>query len=829
MSRDTQQGFVAILGNRNFVRLWIAQTIGLAAQNGVHFVQMVMIERLTGSSTHMGLMILAFSLPGVFFSTFAGVAVDRLPKKLVLVMGTLLRVLAISSYVIALKLLDGWQVLVAIYVVTFLTSSIAQFFSPALWAKVPLIIGEENLLAANALFNLTYAIAQAAGLIVLAPLAVKLIGIENSFLAIAGTYLTASVLLAFLPGDKPSPRTTEQQISPLGSAWKELREGWRFITSQRDIYMPMTQLTLIATLIMVMAMLAPGFSARVLGMAAEDAVYVFAPAGVGMLMATVILGRFAGRMKRETWINLGLMGTALGFGLLGLVSDSHVRLSIPLLDIYPQAALSVTSSVMGIALFTGFFIATVNTVAQTALQERSPSHIRGRVYSVQFLMSNLIGIPPLLGLGTMADHLGIPIVCFTLAGLTVVIWGASLVHAVRMRQSEERAIYAQEVQADRECGKSRILLVAPARDAGAMSAAHALIEGFKELAESAHISLIDGADLLPGPVSKLFKLYRSRITRGSWLWKAIATPSSARRLIGPARFLSQAAINHALLCHQPDVVICLDPIFSHLLSRSNHKLGRPTRIIAVITDLIRIHPLWLCEQVDLCVVPTEAAEADAIAGGAPREIVTRIGLPISPLFDERLPRKSVVRQYLGWPADTPTILVVTGQENASRFFQISHALARCLPSARLIIIADKNRRLSERLQRASWEIEPTVLETVDSLPDLMAAADLIITRAGSSITAEALAAHLPIVFIESPRQEAANVTFIVSAGVGIISEDPEQIAAIVGEWLRPGNHTLEEMSERARRLARPAAAAQIAAATMRLIECEPSLGTPADG
>ena len=114
------------------------------------------------------------------------------------------------------------------------------------------------------------------------------------------------------------------------------------------------------------------------------------------------------------------------------------------------------------------------------------------------------------------------------------------------------------------------------------------------------------------------------------------------------------------------------------------------------------------------------------------------------------------------------------------------------------------------------------------MPALLASADLIITRAGSSITAEALAAHLPIIFIDSPDQEAANVTFAVGAGVGIAATEPEQVAAIIGEWLRPGNDTIEEMSERARALARPAAAAQIAEAALRLLEPGAMPATPSD-
>ncbi|MBC7225207.1 MAG: MFS transporter, partial [Anaerolineae bacterium] len=154
------RGFAAVLANRHFLRLWMAQALSQTAQNGIHFVQMVLIERLTGSSTHMGLMILAFSLPGVLFSAIAGVVVDRLPKKWILVGANLLRIFTVSSYLWFLAVLDGWWLLIAIYVVTFISSSIGQFFSPAEAASIPLLVGREGLLAANALFNLTLTIAQ---------------------------------------------------------------------------------------------------------------------------------------------------------------------------------------------------------------------------------------------------------------------------------------------------------------------------------------------------------------------------------------------------------------------------------------------------------------------------------------------------------------------------------------------------------------------------------------------------------------------------------------------------------------------------------------------
>ena len=818
MSSDNQRGFVTILGDRHFVRLWIAQTIGLAAQNGIHFVQMVMIERLTGSSAQMGLMILAFSLPGILFSAFAGVVVDRLSKKRVLLVATILRVFTISSYVVALKFLEGWHVLIALYGVTFLSATIAQFFAPALWAKVPLIIGEEKLLAANALFNLTYAIAQAAGLIILAPLAVKLIGIENSFLVIAGIYLIAAVLVAALPGDKPARREGRPKTSPSSLAWKELREGWNFIVTQRGIYMPMAQLTLVATLIMVVAMLAPGFTARVLGMAAEDAVYVFAPAGVGMFLATFILGRFSRFLTRETWINLSLIGTTLGFAALGLVSRGHIELQIPLLEAYPEATISVTTAIMGITLFTGYFMATVNTVAQTALQERSPASIRGRVYSVQFLLANLVGIPPLLGLGALADYVGIPIVCFALAGVVLIMWAISLVHALRMRRAEEQAVFADEIEDDRSAGRKRVLIIAPTNDSGAQSAPSALAEGFAGISEpESRVIILDGANLLPPILRRLVYFIRFWIMRGSWLWKSTNSPSSADHLIRTVQFLVGSPMKHALLCHRPDAIICLDPLFAHLLAYANRKLGRPASVVTVVTDLIRIHPLWLCRQVDLCTVPSKAAEESILDSGMPREIVKRVGLPISLQFNGRLPDKTTIRQHLGWPTDKPTILMIGGPGRTGSLFRASRAIAQSRPNAHLVIVTGRNERLLKRLNSVTWGIETKVLGFVENMPELMGGADLIVMKAGSSILAEALAARLPIIFVETRGRERENLTYAVSAGVGVTAETPDQIAIIIGEWLRPDNPTIDEMSARAGALAQPAAAERIAQETIQLV------------
>ncbi|MCA1553382.1 MAG: arabinose efflux permease, partial [Chloroflexi bacterium] len=57
------RGFTAVLRNRHFLLLWLAQAISQIAQNGVNLVQIVLIETLTHSSGQIALMVLAFTLP----------------------------------------------------------------------------------------------------------------------------------------------------------------------------------------------------------------------------------------------------------------------------------------------------------------------------------------------------------------------------------------------------------------------------------------------------------------------------------------------------------------------------------------------------------------------------------------------------------------------------------------------------------------------------------------------------------------------------------------------------------------------------------------------
>src|SRR6266705_4987234 len=156
-------GFLTLLRKRNFLLLWLAQLISMTILNASNFALLVLIEEVTCSTTLVGLAIICFSLPALLLGAPAGVYVDRMNKRRVLWASNCLR--AIATFLFVLSLLLNRHQLIPVYLLTFLISSIGQFFTPAEGSAIPMLVSEEELMPALSLFNITFMLSQAIGYI----------------------------------------------------------------------------------------------------------------------------------------------------------------------------------------------------------------------------------------------------------------------------------------------------------------------------------------------------------------------------------------------------------------------------------------------------------------------------------------------------------------------------------------------------------------------------------------------------------------------------------------------------------------------------------------
>ncbi|MCL4535887.1 MAG: MFS transporter [Bacteroidetes bacterium] len=416
---DEASSVYHVLHNRNFLLLWMAQAISMTAQNATWFALAIIVEEATHSSVQLSFVILTSITPSVLLSLVAGALVDRMNKRNVLVATNLLRAIVVLGY-----LLYG-QALGFIYLVNVLFVSIGQFFGPAEYATIPAVVPKKQLVAANALYNFTFNGSQLLGIVVVAPVFLKLFGAPSLFIGEAVIYVIAGILVALLPaGEAPrKPLSSLKGGRVARQVWQEIQEGWSYTRGDPYISLAMVHLTLVATLVLLVAMLGPRFTVAVLGIRADDAVYVLAPAVIGILVGTLTMSRLVNRLGKETVISIGLV--VLGAGLL-LLSLLHwlgqvIPASVPTalgIMMLPRAV-GLVPTVMALTAVLGLSVAMVMIPAQTVIMERTLPENRGRIFSVQLLLGNLAAILPLVFLGELADLVTVEVVMAIVAAMVL--------------------------------------------------------------------------------------------------------------------------------------------------------------------------------------------------------------------------------------------------------------------------------------------------------------------------------------------------------------------------------------------------------------------------
>ena len=264
----------SIWRNQNFLLLWLAQAISQTAQNAIWYGIVVLVQRVSNSSTQLSLAVLTLIIPSVVFGVLAGVYVDRWDKRTVLIATNLIRGAIAFSY--ATFGLVALLPLSSLYLINFLFSTVGQFFAPAETAMIPSVVGKGRLLQANSLFHLTFTASQLVGLVVLGPLLAKIGGVNGLFVSMAIAIMLCGGLVWPLPSTRgahdPSLPSSEQEA--IRGVWHDVRDIWHFVFRDRVVALAMVQWTIGAILGLVVATLVPGFAERLLHVRAEDAVFV---------------------------------------------------------------------------------------------------------------------------------------------------------------------------------------------------------------------------------------------------------------------------------------------------------------------------------------------------------------------------------------------------------------------------------------------------------------------------------------------------------------------------------------------------------------------------
>ncbi|HEY7025801.1 MAG TPA: MFS transporter [Candidatus Limnocylindrales bacterium] len=420
-----EESAVAVLRNRKFLSLWIAQVVTQVGGNMVLFGLTVEVFALTGKSTSVSLLILSFLVPAVIFGAIAGVYVDRLDRRLILVVAN-----AARGALFLLLLVVPQDVLI-ICLITAVISTLSTFFGPAEIAMIPVVVPRKHLLPANSLHIVTLQASFFLGFALLGPLVVKISNQQVLLVLVAASYFIGALLCWMLPSYNPriGGHNPREGLGEAGGALKttfdQLAEGVRFIVRNRNVFWPLTYLALTASLIGVLGVLGPGFATQVLGLAETDFVVVVLPLGVGLIFGILVLNVYGKHFSRRRGIEGGLV--LLGVTLLAL------SLVQPIMN-HIQLAVSLLSIVIAVAFAAGIAYSFVAVPAQTQLQEELPADVRGRVFGVLNMLVSIASFLPIIIVGPIADSVG---TSWVVAGSAIIVLLVAAGSILRARPTTE--------------------------------------------------------------------------------------------------------------------------------------------------------------------------------------------------------------------------------------------------------------------------------------------------------------------------------------------------------------------------------------------------------
>ncbi|HMQ29820.1 MAG TPA: MFS transporter [Chloroflexaceae bacterium] len=424
-------GYLALLrGNRNFRRLWYGQVVSQLGDWLDSIALFTLTLNLTGSGQAVGLLLLVEFLPGAVIGPFAGVLIDRLPRRLVLIASDLGR----AALVLLLLLVDGPEDMWLLYTAVAGKFALAAFFEPARSAILPSICSREELPAANAISGATWSAMLALGA-ALGGLVAGTLGVTTAFLLDAASFLLSAAVLATVRSEDQRPKTRDQSSGEsiprrsgvglwalvLGQLTGELREGLGYVLRRREVFW----LT---------------FSKAIWSL------------GGGVLLLLALYGREIFPVGRDGALSIGLLYAARGVGTgigpflalrVGGSGPEFMRRAVAAAFFITGAgylALSAAPAlaVAALCILFAHIGGSVQWVFSTALlQARVPNRLLGRVFATEYAALTLATALSAYLTGLLRDA-GVPPWALAI-GLSCVFFAAGAVMLVALWQARETA------------------------------------------------------------------------------------------------------------------------------------------------------------------------------------------------------------------------------------------------------------------------------------------------------------------------------------------------------------------------------------------------------
>ncbi len=374
----------------------------------------------------------------------------------------------------------------------------------------------------------------------------------------------------------------------------------------------------------------------------------------------------------------------------------------------------------------------------------------------------------------------------------------------------------------------RILIVSASVGSGHLRAAEALEVAFRQTVPNAVVRNVDAFRLATSVFRRCYAdMYFDMVKRAPWFLAYIYGIMDRPRPLGHDHWyhlrvslekMSMRPFLRLLQSEPWDLVVNTFFLPAEVVAdlRRTGRFQAPQ--VMVVTDF-ETHRNWVNHPCDHYFTATEEAARYLQCFGVPRGAVTVTGIPIHPVFSVAKDRKAcLARQGLG--GDRPVILFLTGGNGVGPVEDTYRALLEVELPLEVVVVLGRNAAAVPQLRAIEMPRRHRVkiLGYTDQMDELLAVADLVVTKPGGLTVSETLARGVGMVLVHPvPGQEERNSDFLLENGAAIkinhVPTLPYKLEALLTEPRR-----LQRMKEAARRLGRPRAAFDVVERCLGLLQ-----------
>ena len=369
----------------------------------------------------------------------------------------------------------------------------------------------------------------------------------------------------------------------------------------------------------------------------------------------------------------------------------------------------------------------------------------------------------------------------------------------------------------------RILVLSASVGAGHLRAAQAVELALRQLAPDATVLNVDVLSLTNPAFRRLYgKAYLDLVNRVphvlGYFYDLMDRPVSSQRKGDRLRYIVEKLNMGPFLRFLGegtwDVIVNTHFLPAEMISQLRTKQKRIIPQFTVTTDF-ETHRLWVNQPCDLYFTATTEGAKNLEHWGVPAGDIRVSGIPIHPVFSIRKDREACLKRQ-GLKGDRTVILQLAGGFGVGPVEQLLRGVLEVDTPAEIVVVAGRNEELKRKLEK----IKPparhrlVVLGFTDQMDELMAVADLVVSKPGGLTTSETLARGAAMAVVNPiPGQESRNSDFLLENGAAIKINNAATMSYKLSELLANPNK-LAQLKRNARRIGQPRAAFDVAQAAL---------------